>query len=58
MNWKQRNSELRSGTWNFLPKMVISTNFSYGRKGSDMIESCFPRTSATCDGGVALDWCT
>jgi hypothetical protein len=32
---------LRSGTWNFFPRMVMSTSFSYGRKGSDMIESCF-----------------
>src|ERR1700741_2908185 len=37
MNWKQRSKELRSGTWNFFPMMVISTSFSYGRKGSDMI---------------------
>jgi hypothetical protein len=42
MNWKQRKSELRSGTWNFFPRMVISTNFSYGRNGSDMIEPYFP----------------
>src|SRR6266853_1612907 len=27
MNWKQRKSELRSGTWNFLPRIVMSTSF-------------------------------
>jgi hypothetical protein len=37
MNWKARRSELRSGTKNVFPKMVISTSFSYGRKTSDMI---------------------
>ena len=41
MNWKQRSKELRSGTWNFFPKMVISTSFSYGRNGSDMVNRSF-----------------
>ena len=36
MNWKARRSELRSGTRNVFPRMVISTSFSYGRKTSDM----------------------
>src|SRR5215468_1472750 len=45
-NWKQRSSEFRSGTWNFLPRMVISTSFSYGRNGSDMCDLFFPCTSA------------
>ena len=39
MNWKQRRSEFRSGTWNFFPWMVISTSFSYGRNGSDMVST-------------------
>src|SRR5260370_6979222 len=28
--------EFFSGTWNFLPRTVISTSFSYGRNGSDI----------------------
>src|SRR6266849_547661 len=58
MNWKQRKRELRSGTWNFFPRMVISTSFSYGRNGSDMSESCFPRTSVGRKSGASLHQCT
>ena len=43
MNWKQRSREFRSGTWNFLPWIVISTSFSYGRKGSDIISAVLLR---------------
>ena len=57
MNWKQRKSEFRSGTWNFFPRMVISTSFSYGRNGSDMIESCFPRTSRCGKRSPSLSQC-
>src|SRR5271156_7103045 len=34
MNWKARSSEFRSGTRKVLPRMVISTSFSYGRNTS------------------------
>src|SRR5271155_5205194 len=36
MNWKARSSEFLSGTRNVLPRMVISTSFSYGRKISSI----------------------
>src|ERR1700691_5362980 len=36
MNWKARRSEFFSGTRNVLPRMVISTSFSYGRKISSI----------------------
>src|ERR1700730_4598333 len=36
MNWKARRSEFLSGTRNVLPRMVISTSFSYGRKISSI----------------------
>src|SRR5258708_30640562 len=58
MNWKQRKSELPSGTSNFFPRMVMSTSFSYGRNGSDMSESCFPRTSGGRKSGASLHQCT
>src|SRR6266571_5232618 len=34
--------EFFSGTWNFLPRTVISTSFSYGRNGSDINTPGFP----------------